>query len=984
VALVGSAGVATATSPAYTPLATGTYCFLGVYSGDSNYQGASDGSTIRECFVVTVAPPVVVTAPGSGSQVLGGSNTDTATVTGVAGVTPTGTVTFYVCGPFATATACTTSGTDLGPVALVGSAGVATATSAAFMPLAGGTYCFLGVYSGDGNYSAASDGSTIRECFTVTVPPVVVITAPGSPSIVLGTTNSDTATVTGLPGFTPTGTVTFYVCGPYTTATACTTSGTDLGPVTLTGSGGTATATSPAYTPLATGFYCFLGVYSGDGIYLGGSDGSTTRECFSVTVAPPGVTTTPAQASIVLGTANSDTATVTGVGAVTPTGTVTFYVCGPFATVTACTTSGTDLGPVAVTGSAGTATATSPAYTPLATGTYCFVGVYSGDTNYAGGSDGSTTRECFTVTPADPTMATVPGHVSIVFGTSDTDTATATGVAGVTPTGNVHFYVCGPFATDTTCTTSGIDLGSVAVSGSGNTATAMSPAYTPPATGIYCFLGVYSGDTNYLGGSDGSTRECFMVAVAPPGVSTTPSNGSIVFGTSDTDTATVTGVGGVTPTGTVTFYVCKGASTCTTSGTNLGTVTLAGSAGVATATSPAYTPTTTGTYCFLGVYSGDGNYAGGSDGSSRECFVVTMATPSVVTTPTAGSIKLGHTNTDTVIVTGNPGGSPTGTVTFYVCGPTKTAVPCTSTKKKLNKVTLTAGANDTASATSAAFKPKAIGVWCFGAYYSGDANYHAGMDTAIEECFAVVPPCGLDVSVSPNPLVETGQSEVHAIVVVQACAVYAGDTVNIDSSQLQAACSTLTFANLQNGGTPASPHVTKNNIQAVLDDDGNADVVMNGTNCAPGQSVVETDLTVAPFLTALTTLQATAPVTTPQGVSGTPNPEVETGDTAASGNSDVYAVFYVEADPTYAEQTVEIDSPQLLSRCAAGGLWISNGGSFPGATATATLDNDGNAVFVFIGGSCASGSSTVIADVLAGSHVTYTTSYTILPPTPNS
>ena len=91
---------------------------------------------------------------------------------------------------------------------------------------------------------------------------------------------------------------------------------------------------------------------------------------------------------------------------------------------------------------------------------------------------------------------------------------------------------------------------------------------------------------------------------------------------------------------------------CTTSGTDLGSVGLTGGAGTATATSPAYTPGATGTYCFLGVYSGDGNYAAGSDGSSRECFVVTMATPSVMTTPTASSIKLGHTNTDTVIVTG--------------------------------------------------------------------------------------------------------------------------------------------------------------------------------------------------------------------------------------------------------------------------------------------------------------------------------------------
>jgi hypothetical protein len=920
--------------------------------------------------------------------VLGATNTDTATVTGVVGVTPTGTVHFYVCGPFTTVTACTTSGTDLGTVGLTGSAGVATATSPPFMPLAGGTYCFLGVYSGDGNYLGGSDGSTIRECFTITVPPVVMVTAPGSATIVLGNTNTDTATVTGLVGFTPTGTVTFYVCGPFTTVTACTASGTDLGTVGLTGAAGVATATSPAYTPLAVGTYCFLGVYSGDGNYLGGSDGLTIRECFTVTAPPPGVSTAPGLGSVVLGNSDTDKATVTGVAGVTPTGTVTFYICAGNAHPCSPTTSGViDLGTVALTGSAGVATATSPSFTPLAAGTYCFLGVYSGDGNYLGGSDGSTIRECFTDTPAAPAISTMPGHASIVFGNSDTDTATVTGVAGVTPTGSVHFYVCGPLVSATTCTTSGTDLGSVAVSGSGITATAASPAYTPTAVGTYCFLGVYSGDGNYLGGSDGSTtRECFVITQAPPEFSTAPSSGSIVFGNSNTDTATVTGVGGVTPTGTVHFYVCKGANPCTTSGTDLGSVTLAGSSGVGTATSPAYTPSATGTYCFLGVYSGDGNYSGGSDGSTaRECFVVTMAPSSVMTTPSASSIKLGHTNTDTVIVTGNAGGSPTGTVTFYVCGPTKTAVPCTSKKKKLKKpVPLTPGPNDTATATSLPFKPNALGVWCFAGYYSGNSNYSSGSDTSVEECFAVVPPCGLAVSVAPNPLVETGQSDVEAIVEVQACAVYAGDTVNIDSSQLQAACSSLTFTNLQGGGTPGAPQVTKNNIQAVLDDDGNLDVVLDGTDCAPGQSVVEVDLTVAPFLTALTTLQANPPVTTPPGVTGTPNPEVETGDTTASGISDVYAVFYVETDPVYSSDTVEIDSPQLLARCVEGDDWISNQGSFSGATATATLDNDGNAVFVFIGASCASGASAVIADVDGGSHASYTTSYTILPPTPNT
>ena len=84
------------------------------------------------------------------------------------------------------------------------------------------------------------------------------------------------------------------------------------------------------------------------------------------------------------------------------------------------------------------------------------------------------------------------------------------------------------------------------------------------------------------------------------------------------------------------------------------------------------------------------------------------------------------------------------------------------------------------------------------------------------------------VSVSPNPLVETGQSEVHAVIQVQTQAAFAGDDVNIDSSRLEASClkGIKEFENLESGGTTADPHTSLEHIDAVLDDDGNATVVV--------------------------------------------------------------------------------------------------------------------------------------------------------------
>jgi hypothetical protein len=116
-----------------------------------------------------------------------------------------------------------------------------------------------------------------------------------------------------------------------------------------------------------------------------------------------------------------------------------------------------------------------------------------------------------------------------------------------------------------------------------------------------------------------------------------------------------------------------------------------------------------------------------------------------------------------------------------------------------------------------------------------------------------------------------------------------------------------------------------------------------------------------------------SPPTTNIAVS--PNPIVETG------GSDVYAVISVAVNPVYAEQTVDIVSG-LADRCGGGVTWITNQGTFTGSTASTTIDDDGNATFTVLGGSCAAGTVQVIADVEAGTDPTYTTTFTIDPPAP--
>lgn len=241
-----------------------------------------------------------------------------------------------------------------------------------------------------------------------------------------GTAVNDTATVTGSnSSHTPGGSVSFSLCGPLQSASICSSGGTSVGSGTLSGSGTTATATSPdvnSTTALAPGLYCFGASWSGDTNYPGGaSSTSSTGECFTVSKIDTSTVTTPNDGSgttehtITLGSTIYDTAVVTGtsVGG-DPTGFVVFHVC----TVATgnCSTGGTLLG--SFTGVAlvsdgvantYTSSATSDGFKPTSTGRYCFRGDYLGSTVYNPSSDPpntTATNECFTVTDTTSASST--------------------------------------------------------------------------------------------------------------------------------------------------------------------------------------------------------------------------------------------------------------------------------------------------------------------------------------------------------------------------------------------------------------------------------------------------------------------------------------------------------------------------------------------------------------------------------------------------
>src|SRR3984957_18736570 len=271
----------------------------------------------------------IVTTASSNSSA--GTISDTATVSGSLETGPTGTVTFFECGPLLANANCSTNAST--PVDLSGN----SATSATFTPTASGIYCFGATYNGDSNYPSATentDGDVMSaECVSVTV--TTGSTVPATSNIVTTASSnssagtiSDTATVSGSLETGPTGTVTFFECGPLLANANCSTNAST--PVDLSGN----SATSATFTPTASGIYCFGATYNGDSNYPSATENTDgdvmSAECVSVTVTTG--STVPATSNIVTTASSnssagtiSDTATVSGSLETGPTGTVTFF-----------------------------------------------------------------------------------------------------------------------------------------------------------------------------------------------------------------------------------------------------------------------------------------------------------------------------------------------------------------------------------------------------------------------------------------------------------------------------------------------------------------------------------------------------------------------------------------------------------------------------------------------------------------------------------
>jgi hypothetical protein len=300
------------------------------------------------------------------------------------GLLPTGTVTFYD-GP-----------TSLGQATL-GAGGTAVLTTTG---LTAGTRQLTAAYGGDTSYQASTSTvvtATVGHRTSSTV-------ASASPTtITFGSPLELAVTVSGDLTSPPTGTVDLEV------------DGTSVGPAVVLDAGGRATIAAPI---LAAGAHSLVAVYFGDDVF---GPSTSSAAAFTVGAATPTMVLTVAPTPPAYGTAGTLTATLVGVTAMPPTGTVAFR------------DGSRGLGAVTV-GADGTATLALSG-TALAAGEHTIAADYAGDGDYAAltGTAAVTvqTGATTTVLQVSPSPATASQTVSLV--------ATVTGPGGTVPTGSVQF-----------------------------------------------------------------------------------------------------------------------------------------------------------------------------------------------------------------------------------------------------------------------------------------------------------------------------------------------------------------------------------------------------------------------------------------------------------------------------------------------------------------------------------------------------------------
>jgi hypothetical protein len=251
-------------SAGFTPSSAGDYWWYATYGGDSHNNPAAStcGAGMTETVIGKASPGLSASAPSSGTA---GTNVDASSISAglSAGASPSGSVTFRVFGPQASAPTDCSGGTTVGTASVSGNGSYSP--SAGFTPSSAGDYWWYASYGGDPNNNQAA--STCGAGMTETVvgkasPSLTVVSAPSSATA--GTPIAGSSISGSLSGgASPSGTITFKVFGPQSVApTSCTSGGSTVGTATVSANG--PYSPSSGFLPTAAGDYWWYASSGGD------------------------------------------------------------------------------------------------------------------------------------------------------------------------------------------------------------------------------------------------------------------------------------------------------------------------------------------------------------------------------------------------------------------------------------------------------------------------------------------------------------------------------------------------------------------------------------------------------------------------------------------------------------------------------------------------------------------------------------------------
>ncbi len=588
-----------------------------------------------------------------------------------------------------------------------------------------------------------------------TATPALTVSAPSTGTAGVLIANTDiTATLSGGSNLQGTGTVTFTVFGPQTSApSSCATTGQSdeavVGSTTVSDNG-PLNPPAPGFTPSGPGNYWWYASFNGDE-----NNAPAYSGCSEETVVGQAVPTltlsAPDNATVGTPIPSGDISAVLS-GASDPNGdTITFSV---FASPTApacptATAAWTDT--VTVTGNGPYGPSPSNEFTPTSPGNYWWEASLAADPDNTPASSDCAPPPETTASPASGPVLALSAPDYDTVGTAipaSAINAIVSGTSGATTGDTVNFVIFGPQSNPpSSCTLPSqpdetVVGGPVTMSGDGTYIP--TAAYSPTQAGQYWWFAFTVGDANNppLYSSCGNDEITVGESVAGLTISAPDTGipGTLIANTEIT--ATLSGTSDLQSGDKVSFTVFgpqqNAPVDCTVTGqsdeTTLGSTTVTGN-GPVNPPSPGYTPPGPGNYWWYASFGGDAD----NQPSYSDCGVAETTVGL-----TAATITLGVPNTDSTgtaipstaisaSLAGASGNPPGGAITFWtsgVPGPAPTSCPGSTSWTQLG-ANVTVSGNTTYYSTSG-FTPSDPGEYWWYASYSGDAN-NASANSGCEE-----------------------------------------------------------------------------------------------------------------------------------------------------------------------------------------------------------------------------------------------------------